>query len=161
MLAPMRTAWWLAIAVAAFWLAHGALTKPEVRAESVIDLVYLGGPDCPYCRAWEARELPRLREMPEYPHIRYTHVLKMISSPVPERVRLPFHLAPMHDELIRQTGGRTGSPQFVLLVDGHAVDGGFGTQAYHALLPNLSELVARKRASSPRNGDEIKVTRKR
>ena len=72
-------------------------------------------------------------------------------------------LAPMitawwYDELIRQTGGRTGSPQFVLLVDGHAVDGGFGTQAYHALLPNLSELVARKRASSPRNGDEIRVT---
>jgi hypothetical protein len=33
----------------------------------------------------------------------------------------------------------------VLLVDGKAVDGGFGTQ-YHRLLPLVGELVARKRA---------------
>jgi hypothetical protein len=92
----------------------------------------------------EANELPRLREAPDYRHIRFTHVPKIINSPVPDKSRLPAHLAPMYDELIRQTRGRAGSPQFVLLVDGRAVDGGFGTQAYHRLLPTLSELVARK-----------------
>jgi hypothetical protein len=142
----MRRFAWLGGAVAAFLLAYVVSVPVSVKADSVIDLVYLGGPDCPYCRAWEANELPRLREMPDYRHIRFTHVLKVIASPVPEQSRLPAHLQPMYGELVRQTGGRSGSPQFVLLVDGNAVDGGFGTQAYHRLLPLVSELVARKRA---------------
>lgn len=140
----MRPTWWVALAAILFAFAYGQFTQVGVKKDSVIDLVYLGGPDCPYCRAWEANELPRLRDTPEYRHIRFTHVPKIINSPVPDRSRLPSHLAPMYDELIRQTRGRAGSPQFVLLVDGRAVDGGFGTQAYHRLVPNMSELVARK-----------------
>ena len=116
----------------------------NVRPGSVIDLVYIGGPDCPYCRAWEAKELPRLRQMEEFRHIRFTHVLKMIREPVPPPAGLPAHLKPMEGEIVRQTGGRRGSPQFVLLLDGVAVAGGFGTSAYHALMPTLTELVTKK-----------------
>lgn len=140
----MRAKWWVAVAIFFLVFAYAQIMQVGVKRDSVIDLVYLGGSDCPYCRAWEANELPRLREMPDYQHIRFTHVSKVIRSPVPDKSRLPAHLAPMHDEMIRQTGGRSGSPQFVLLVDGRAVDGGFGTQAYHRLVPTMSELVARK-----------------
>jgi hypothetical protein len=134
----------MAVAVIFCFFAYAEIMQVRVKQDSVIDLVYLGGPDCPYCRAWEANELPRLRELPDYRHIRFTHVPKVIRSPVPDKTRLPAHLAPMYDEMIRQTRGRSGSPQFLLLVDGRAVDGGFGTQAYHRLLPTMSELVARK-----------------
>src|SRR5690242_12094373 len=51
-----------------------AATAANARPDSVIDLVYLGGPDCPYCRKWEANELPRLRQMEEFKHIRFTHI---------------------------------------------------------------------------------------
>ena len=118
--------------------------QANVRPGSVIDLVYIGGPDCPYCRAWEAKELPRLRQMEEFRHIRFTHVLKMIREPVPPPAGLPAHLKPMEGEIVKQTGGRRGSPQFVLLLDGVAVAGGFGTSAYHALMPTLTELVTKK-----------------
>jgi hypothetical protein len=140
----MRAKWWVAVAIVFLVFAYTQIMHVGVNRDSVIDLVYLGGPDCPYCRKWEASELPRLREMPDYRHIRFTHVPKVINSPVPDKTRLPSHLAPMYDEMIRQTRGRSGSPQFVLLVDGRAVDGGFGTPAYHRLLPTMSELVARK-----------------
>jgi hypothetical protein len=133
-----------AVAVFACLLAVAAIAQARVRSDSIIDLVYLGGPDCPYCRAWEARDLPELRKMEEYKHIRFTHVLKRIPQPVPQAEQLPAHLKPMYDQMVRQTNGRGGSPQFVLLLDGVAVQGGFGTQAYYALLPALTELVAAK-----------------
>jgi hypothetical protein len=121
--------------------------QARVKPDSVIDLVYLGGPDCPYCRAWEAKELPKLRAMEEFKHIRFTHVLKKIPEPVPPPEGLPAHLKSMHGEMIRLTKGRGGSPQFVLLLDGVVVRGGFGTSSYHALLPVMTELVASKTKS--------------
>ena len=132
---------WLAFA---FLLMAVPAGHANVRPGSVIDLVYLGGPDCPYCRAWEARDLPELRKMEEYKYIRFTHVQKRIPQPVPPPAGLPAHLKPMQGEIVRQTGGRRGSPQFVLLLDGVAVQGGFGTQAYYALLPAMTELVTAK-----------------
>jgi len=135
---------WLAGVVFACLFATATAVQARVRPDSIIDLVYLGGPDCPYCRAWEAKELPRLRKMGEYEHIRFTHVLKKIPQPVPQPAQLPAHLKPMYDQMVRQTRGRGGSPQFVLLLDGVAVQGGFGTQAYHDLLPAMTELVTKK-----------------
>jgi hypothetical protein len=134
----------MAVAVFACLFAMAVAAHARVRPDSIIDLVYLGGPDCPYCRAWEAKELPKLRQMEEYKHIRFTHVLKKIPQPVPQPAELPAHLKPMYDQMVRQTKGRGGSPQFVLLLDGVAVQGGFGTQAYYALLPAMTELVTQK-----------------
>lgn len=140
----LSTSAWLAGVAFACLLATAAAAQGRVRPDSIIDLVYLGGPDCPYCRAWEAKELPRLREMEEFKHIRFTHVLKKIPQPVPQPAGLPAHLMPMYDQMVSKTGGRGGSPQFVLLLDGVAVRGGFGTQAYYALLPAMTELVTGK-----------------
>ena len=127
--------------------AGPAAAQTKAGPDSIIDLVYLGGPDCPYCRGWEAKELPKLRQMAEYPHIRFTHVLKTIKQPVPPAAVLPAHLKPMYGEMVGKTRGRGGSPQFVLLLDGVAVHGGFGTQAYHNLVPLMTELVAAKTGS--------------
>ena len=135
---------WLAGVVVACLFATAVAAQVRVRPDSIIDLVYLGGPDCPYCRAWEAKELPKLRTLEEFKHIRFTHVLKKIPQPVPQPAELPAHLKPMYDQMVRQTRGRGGSPQFVLLLDGVAVHGGFGTQAYHQLLPVMTELVTNK-----------------
>lgn len=130
--------------MAAILFLAAACAHANARPDSVIDLVYLGGPDCRYCRAWEASELPNLRKMEAFRHIRFTHVAKRIPEPVPQPAQLPAHLKPHYDQLMRQTGGRRGSPQFVLLLDGVAVGGGFGTSAYFDLLPLISELVAQK-----------------
>jgi hypothetical protein len=135
---------WLAGMVFACLFATAVAAQGVVRRDSIIDLVYLGGPDCRYCRGWEAKELPKLRQMEEFKHIRFTHVLKTIRQPVPQPAELPAHLKPMYDQMVRKTGGRGGSPQFVLLLDGVAVRGGFGTQAYHELVPVMTELVTSK-----------------
>lgn len=147
----MRSIWVAGVVLACLWAA--AASAQPVRRDSIIDLVYLGGPDCPYCRAWEAKELPRLRAMEEFKHIRFTHVLKKIPEPVPPPLTLPEHLKPMYDQMIRVTKKRGGSPQFVLLVDGVAVRGGFSTHAYHDLLPVMKEMVANKTRSKVQRQD--------
>ena len=100
----MRSIWVAGVVLACLWAA--AASAQPVRRDSIIDLVYLGGPDCPYCRAWEAKELPRLRAMEEFKHIRFTHVLKKIPEPVPPPLTLPEHLKPMYDQMIRVTKKR-------------------------------------------------------
>ncbi len=122
-----------------------ALQAPTtVRGNSVIDLVYMGGPDCPPCRNWKIHDLPKLRESKGFPHIRFTEVKKWIRDPIPDAADLPEHLRPMRDELVRTVNRTKGSPFFALLVDGNGVKGGFGTGEYESLLPIIGELVARK-----------------
>jgi hypothetical protein len=118
---------------------------PPVRRDSVIDLVYLGGPDCPYCVAWKAGDLPRLKAMPIYREIRFTEVLKRIADPVPPPEGLPSHLSPMRDEIARVVNRTGGSPMFALLVDGKGVMGGFGTRPYHEMIPVIETLLEKRR----------------
>jgi hypothetical protein len=119
-----------------------------VRADSVIDLVYMGGTDCPPCRNWKLFDLPKLRAANEFQHIRFTEVKKWIRDPVPDAKDLPEHLRPLHDELVRVIKRTKGSPFFALLVDGNGIEGGWGTGTYEALLPVMGDLVARKLAAS-------------
>ena len=121
-----------------------AATKVSIREDSVIDVVYMGGTDCPPCRMWKIFDLPKLRESKEFPHIRFTEVKKWIPDPVPAAKDLPEHLQSMHDELERVINSKKGSPFFALLVDGKGVKGGFGQSAYDAIRPLITELVDRK-----------------
>jgi hypothetical protein len=118
---------------------------PPVRRDSVIDLVYLGGPDCSYCMAWKAGDLPRLKAMPLYREIRFTEVVKRIADPVPQPAGLPSHLAPMRDEIARVVNRPQGSPMFALLADGKGVMGGWGTRPYHDMIPVIEKLLEKRR----------------
>lgn len=118
---------------------------PALKRDSVIDLVYLGGPDCPYCMAWKAGDLPRLQAMPLYREIRFTEVVKRIADPVPPASGLPAHLAPMREEIARVIDRTRGSPMFALLVDGKGVAGGYGTRPYHEMVPVIEKLLEKRR----------------
>jgi hypothetical protein len=100
-----------------------AQDKPKVD----IHFVSFGGSDCPPCLAWRAVELPRLKQSPAYQHITYTHVEKVISSPVPPRFFMPEAVKQYRDKLSNATSGRPGSPQSALLVNGEVFDVWSGT----------------------------------
>lgn len=118
-----------------------------VRKDSVIDVVYMGDRDCPPCVAWKRVDLPKLQATAWFPHIRFTEIKKPIPEPVPAADKLPEHLRPMHEELVRIINRPKGSPMFALLVDGKAIAGGWGREPYYAFLPKLEELVASKLAA--------------
>ena len=63
----------------------------------VIDIVHMGGNDCPPCVEWRKTELPKLEASPEFKAIRFTHVTKSIRSTVPPQLFFPSeikHLQP-------------------------------------------------------------------
>jgi hypothetical protein len=93
-----------------------------------IHFIWMGGNDCPPCVMWRRTELPKLQASPEFKTIRFTYVSKVIRSPVPPRLFLPSEVEVYKDLLDEASGGRTGSPQAALMVNGVVHDYFFGTR---------------------------------
>src|SRR5262245_61959496 len=60
----------------------------DTKAKTV-DFVYFGAGDCPYCQAWEAKDLPVLKASPVFQKARFSKVPKSIPSPVPSAFWFP------------------------------------------------------------------------
>lgn len=99
-----------------------------VQAAPAIHIVYMGGPDCPYCVEWTRTELPKLRKTQAFQSIQFSSVTKLIRSPVPLSVFLPAEVKPYKDKLDKASGGLSGSPHFAVLVDGQIHDYFLGTR---------------------------------
>ena len=103
---------------------HGsAMVAGQAISLKRITFVHTGGNDCPPCRAWRATEFRKLEQSPLFKEIRYFYVSKAIESPFPPPEQfLPDDLRPLRAKLAHATGGRNGSPQQMLLVDGEVYD---------------------------------------
>jgi len=89
---------------------------------SKIHLIHMGGNDCPPCVAWREVELPKLRASEVFRSIRFSYVIKTISSPVPSSLFLPSEVQPLKEKLDIAGGGNGGSPQQVLIVNDEVYD---------------------------------------
>jgi hypothetical protein len=99
----------------------------EIKQPNV-HLIYMGGNDCPFCVAWVANELPILEKSDEFTKIQFSKVVTAIKSPVPPRFFLPSEVKPFKEKLDYASSGRSGSPQFSLMVDGEVYDYFHGTR---------------------------------
>ncbi len=103
-----------------------------------IDFVYLGGSDCPYCRDWEANDLPKLKASTLFQHVRYTKITKTIHSPVPGAFWFPDEIKQLREPIAEKIHG-TGSPMFSILTDGHVVASWKGTKKSPAEILKIIE----------------------
>jgi hypothetical protein len=92
-------------------------------------IVYMGGNDCPPCVAWRANDLPRLQATEAFRSVTFTYVQKTIQSPVPPAMFLPSDVKPYKDQLDAAGGGRGGSAQVAIVVDGELFDYYFGVRS--------------------------------
>lgn len=98
-------------------------TKPEVH------VIYLGGNDCPPCVAWRAVDFPKLQKTEVFKQVKFSFVTKAIKSPVPSTFFLPSEVKPFKEKLDIASNGRSGSPQFAVLIDGEVFDYFHGTRS--------------------------------
>jgi hypothetical protein len=105
-----------------FAVAFSMHALSAIAAEKNIHIVYMGGKDCPPCRAWRATELPKLQKMAAFQRVRFTYVEKLIKSPVPPSLFLPSEVVPYKDQLDTASNGIIGSPQTAVMVDGKVYD---------------------------------------
>lgn len=126
---------YLAVAGATFGQAQQITSKEVIVLEQqpskphLVQLVWMGGNDCPPCVVWRKDELPKLKESAEFKAITFSYVVKLIRSPVPSRIFLPADVKPFKDKLDYASSGRIGSPQAALLVNGEVVDYFYGTRS--------------------------------
>ncbi len=122
---------WIRFVVVLFaFLVMAPLQAQIVREKAnAVQLVWMGGDDCPPCVAWRKDELPKLQESAEFKGITFSYVIKMIRSPVPSSFFLPTAVKPFKDNLDYASSGRSGSPQAALLVNGEVVDYFHGTRS--------------------------------
>ena len=120
-----RNARRMAPALVLAFAAIPAAAQPAKPAP-VIDIVHMGGNDCPPCVEWRRTELPKLEAAPEFKAIRFTHVIKTIKSPVPPALFFPGEIKHLQPALKEASNGINGSPQQAILVDGKVVDYWFG-----------------------------------
>lgn len=111
----------------------------------VIHVVYMGGDDCPPCKAWRESELPKLEKTAAFKSVRFSYVLKSIRSAVPARLFLPAEVRPYKDQLDEASAGRTGSPHFALIVNGAVYDYYFGTRS----AASVEEMILAVQNSDP------------
>jgi hypothetical protein len=97
-----------------------AVTLPAAGRD--IHMIWMGGNDCPPCKAWRMAELPKLQQSAEFKAIKFSYVEKLISSPVPPSIFLPAEVKPYKDQLDTASGGAVGSPQAAIVVDGKVYD---------------------------------------
>jgi hypothetical protein len=110
----------------------GTLSVPlfsAAQSAQKIQVIYMGGDDCPPCVAWRQFELPKLQATEVFQRIEFVHVQKVIASTVPSRFFLPSSVKPLKDKLDTAANGMTGSPQMAILVDGEVYDYFFGTRS--------------------------------
>lgn len=99
----------------------------EILAQSpasppAVQLIWMGGNDCPPCVAWRKDELPKLQKSEEFKGITFSYVTKVIRSTVPASFFLPAEVKPYKDKLDYASSGRGGSPQAALMVNGEVFD---------------------------------------
>jgi hypothetical protein len=131
--------------LAGCWLVPQAGFAADPPAgRPVIDLVNMGGNDCPPCVAWRKTDLPKLQAMPEWQAVRYTHVTKSVKSAVPPALFFPSQVQALQPILKEASNGISGSPQWAVLVDGKLVDYWFGTgKAEPAELASMVRAIQR------------------
>lgn len=115
----------LLFATLCFALAVNAQHAPARQ----IDFVYFGSPECPYCRNWEAHDLPQLEKSALFRQIRYTKVTKSLGSPVPPAASFPDDIRQLRDAIAEKIVG-AGSPMYAIVVDGEVVAGWRGSKKY-------------------------------
>jgi hypothetical protein len=105
-----------------------------------IQVVYMGGADCPPCVFWRAHEFPKLASTEIFRSIRFTLVDKVIRSGVPPKFFLPQEAKPLKEKLDFASNGMTGSPHTVIFVDGEVFDYRFGTYSAKEFEERLNAL---------------------
>jgi hypothetical protein len=116
--------------LAAAVVAIAPSTLAQVSAEPrAVHIVWMGANDCPPCVAWRLDGLPKLQKSPEFNSVTFSHVTKLIKSPVPSSIFLPDEVKAHKAKLDYASSGRHGSPQAAILVNGEVFDYFHGTRS--------------------------------
>ena len=115
----------------------------SVRADSRLEVFYLGTPDCPYCQQWEAKARRDLISWAAAKGIYYVEIRgETLRQPISEQ-----HYPRQYQQVYQQVGPSRGVPRFLLAIDGKVRLNTLGTNRYDEIFLPILKQVAERRAN--------------
>ena len=108
---------------------------------SRIRFIHMGGNDCPPCVVWRGLELPKLEKSANFQQSKFSYVTKTIKSPIPSEIFLPAEVKPLKTKLEYASGGTSGSPHQVLIVNDEVYDYWFGARDAHVIEAKIASII--------------------
>jgi hypothetical protein len=126
-------------------------TVPELKRDSVIEVVYLSALNCSFCRSWELENLSDgrgFRATPDWREVSFTRLRKAAAGATLSPSFFPERLRPVAEEIASDQRKRallSVTPSFIVLVDGHLAAAALGSAAWdQRIYPILQELVEQR-----------------
>ena len=100
-----------------------------------IELVYIGGRDCPWCRLWTRQDKPKLLASPLYRKLRYVEIETARLRDSYNARYWPAHLVP----ILHYLPVKDGTPRFLIVKDGRLLSNDLGE--WETALQRLKQLT--------------------
>jgi hypothetical protein len=109
----------------------------RARATSRVQVIYIGGQDCPPCRRWIASYKESWLASPEYRQVAWVEVEPAHLKEAYQERRWPDALRPV----LAQVPGKWGTPRFLIVEDGRIVSNQVGVTKWLKTMAELKRLL--------------------
>ncbi len=121
------------LAASAAGMARAA-GNPQVNP---LQVIYIGGQDCPPCRRWSATYKEKWLASPEYRQVTWYEV----EPPRLKEAYLEEHWPEALWSVLDQVPRRSGTPRFLIVVDGRIVSNEMGVSKWLNTMAELKKLL--------------------
>ena len=118
-----------------------SLTVPTVmstaRAASDIDVIYIGGQDCPPCQRWRSTHHNRWLASSDFQKVDWFEIEPVHLKDAYDERNWPRALRPVLAQIPR----KSGTPRFLIVSSGQIVSNQLGISSWQKILVDLKQYV--------------------
>jgi hypothetical protein len=107
------------------------------RAASDLQVIYVGGWDCPPCAVWKKTQKARWLASPEFQQVRWIEIESPRLKEAYQDRYWPLEVKPLLAKLPR----RSGTPRFLIARDGEILSNQFGVPGWSTTMADLKKLL--------------------
>jgi len=102
-----------------------------------VQVIYIGGQDCPPCQRWRANAHPRWLASPEFQKVSYFEIEPITLKDAYEERSWPRGLR----SVLAQVPRKSGTPRFLIVQEGRIVSNQLGLSAWASTLTDLKQYL--------------------
>lgn len=114
-----------------------AATLGPASARPDVQVIYIGGQDCPPCQRWRSSHQPRWLASPEFQRVAWFEIEPINLREAYDERSWPRALRPV----LAQVPRKSGTPRFLIVQDGRIVSNQLGASAWAATLADLKQYL--------------------
>src|SRR5580698_443632 len=114
-----------------------AIAPVVAQAASGVEVVYVGGVDCPYCTMWKDKYQAEWLASPEYKQVTYVEVNPPRLREAYQERYWPGDLK----EILAQVPRKSGTPRFLIVKDGKVVFNDLGVDRWKRAMLALKNVL--------------------